>query len=458
MPSNALTVGGGAARGVSAFLQSFTQAKRYEHEEKLQKNAIIVELLSKQLEDPNTTYNDRTKILRSIPQLYGIKQEAIDPLMRMLEASNQEDVQTGERKVNNPVPQIGKTDEETNANIADITSKYGGQSTSTVPTLEKKGNLTPAKLHNILVLKQNEANDKQDIDKQTKLLTVQYELQKNILGKGGYTDKLPYTFDADKNLIMRFRRPADNDIQSVNLGKVTTEAIEKANIANDMPKGKLGQLTQARQIIESYEGDPTSYTSAQYKASKDLLDEFERNGNLTDAKIDSFKQNIFGTPAKPITPAQTIDDNRAQQQMQLTIQKDIDDANAEANAAKARMNTIENDVKLAAQTAMNADKAFAQTEFTISDPEYNKLRSDAEQARAAYNKIKDEYDTASRSEVLAKNKLAGAQNRLRGVNNNSNNPKLKAAIDQVRKNNPTQTANMTDDQIINYLRSKNLIQ
>lgn len=500
---DALSVGGGAARGVKAFLASFQQARMYEQQEKLQKNAVLIEFLAKQLEDPHLKYKDRANIMRSIPGLVGAKSEAFEPLMRLLDASNQEDVEVAPRQAGTPAQKGGIIEGESIEGIkggpnevSKFTDDYGDvitvkgmeslsttgsaatslqqkdtQATNDVPALmEKKGELTPAKLQSLLVLAQNKATDSADIEKQTKLLTLQYNLQKDILGKGGYTVPLPHTFDQDKNLIVRFMRAADGDVLSKNLGKVTTEALLRAGIMANQPKGKFGALQMAHQIVSAYETDPTTYPDWQYKAAKSLLDEVEKTGQVKDAQIKSLTQNITGVPPKPITPAQDRDDVARDTQNRLAIQKDLDDAQAEANAAKARMNALDKkDPKtglsrkdLATNEVVSAEKAFYNTEYTVNDPEYAKQRTDAEQARIRFNEIEKEYNQAAGAEVLAKGKLQGAQGRLKGLGSGGyeSNPRLKPIIDKFRELNKDSPlySTWTPQQIIDYLRQKQLLK
>ena len=54
-------VGAGIASGAQAFVQSFMQARQMKEQEKLQQNAFLVQVLTKQLEDETVPYFQRAK-------------------------------------------------------------------------------------------------------------------------------------------------------------------------------------------------------------------------------------------------------------------------------------------------------------------------------------------------------------------------------------------------------------
>src|SRR5258705_890812 len=83
MPTTSgLGVANGLAQGVDAFTKSFMQARQMKHQEKLQKNMVVVDLLMNQLRDENTPYYERARIIDQIPGLIGAKVER--PLSHIL--------------------------------------------------------------------------------------------------------------------------------------------------------------------------------------------------------------------------------------------------------------------------------------------------------------------------------------------------------------------------------------
>lgn len=424
MPSGkTLGIGLGIKRGTNSFLQNFYQAKQFEMQDKQQKNGVILQALMSQLSDDNIPLFERARILDAIPNLVGAKLDR--PLSETLNLHKY-----NEQLVEDPnqPAQIGQAATKGDVLSSDTTGSpnegqtlpmRGQAATQDVPAGQtERGNLNPNQLKMMLVRAQNKAADEGDVTKQLKILEGSYKLQNQIFGKGGYTERLPFTFDEDKNLIARWRRPSDNDIRTVNLGKSTTEGLEKMNAGLAVPKGKFGQLTMAHQIITSYEADPTSFSTAQYKGAKDLVEEFERNGNLTEAKIESFKQNIYGNPPKPITPSQNVDDERARQQMQIQLQTSADNAEQNAiqsserasSAAQARTNFYEENVKPALERRNAAHQAAdgdtADGDYIKAEREYNRINS------VYLNGPAKDADLALATDNRNKAALKNAQNRL----------------------------------------------
>lgn len=65
-----LAAANGVAQGVNSFLQSFLQVSQMKNQEKLQKNSHIEQLLLSQIQDPNTDYYTRAKMIDAIGSMY----------------------------------------------------------------------------------------------------------------------------------------------------------------------------------------------------------------------------------------------------------------------------------------------------------------------------------------------------------------------------------------------------
>ena len=474
MPSGtARGIGQGLAKGVNSFLNSFYQAKQFEMQEKREKNSVILSIMMEKLKDDDIPLYERSEILRAIPNLYGIKSDAMDSILNMADKTNKQLVDdpnlpaikgkagTQGEIIGGDETLVGATkgDEEagevsTGASTSSPLQLRDTQATEDVAAGKtERGNLTPNQIKMKLVLAQNAANDEQDIEKQTKILTLNYNLQKNILGKGGYTEKLPYTFDEDKNLIVRFMRPSDGEIISKNLGKVTTEALEKANISAGTPKGRFGAIQEANQIVDAAAKDPTAYPEWKVKAAQTLLDELEKTGQVKDAQITALRQGITGTRPPTLT-AVGVDADR-DRTATLQVQKDIDDYSAEASAAQEEVKRLGEAKTAAALEASKIDKQIADNGYEPGENEYKDLMKQKLAHTQRYNQLEEDYNKALRNETLAKTKLGGAKGRLNSVSTGAQggkDPKVKAAIDLVRKNNPDKTATMSDEDIILYLQ------
>lgn len=473
MPSGKqLGIGLGIKAGVDGFLNSFYQAKGYEMQEKQQQNAVILNAVMAQLQDETVPLYERSKILDSIPNLVGAKLKV--PLSQMLHLDEYNKHLTEDP--NQPAVAGSQGEKGGVLSSTETNSPNAGQTLQlkdiqTNPAVAagmiERGNLSVAQIKAQLVKAQNAANDASDIDKQTKILTLQYNLQKNILGKGGYTQQLPATFDTEGNLIVRFMRPADGEVITKNLGKVSTEALEKAKIQNDpnRPKGNLGQLFDAHQIVDAYEKDPTAYPESQYKASKELIDNFNLTGQLKKSQIASLNQGITGNPPKPITPAQSADDARANQQMQISLQTSLDNArstaiqSSEHAASQANISQQFYDNNIAPLKAQmeaalkDADGDTTDTDYLRAQKQYNAANSNW------LNGTKKLADLAKSADISHQANLKAVEERLNQFsqtgqapsNSSINKNVTKAQIDFARRKNPDKTKNMSDQDIISEI-------
>jgi hypothetical protein len=459
--SGALAVGAGIARGADAFLQSYLGAKRLEQEEKLQKNAFVIKVLTQQLEDENLPYYERAKILDSIPPLIGAKLDR--PLSQMMGMDNL-DQETPDPEHLGKEPTTVYDPAAEDAGLASSVTLKG-----TEPQLIRKGDLTPALIKKKLLLETSKAKDQQDIEKQSKLFEINYRLQREILGKGGYNTKIFEGYDDDGNFLLKFMNP-DGDVITKNLGKVDPSVIRKAEITANAPKGRLGQLTQAQKIVGEYETNPSSHSKDEYTAAKALLDDFEKTGQLKEAQTRRITQGVAGT--QPVTPAQRIDDTRAVAQQTAILRANVNtakrqaiDASIEAkNTAAAATAHVTNII----QPLKDEMKKWLDEGGSTTDPEYTQREARLNTETNRYNELKRIADDAKARDESLKNSQREAEDILNNYTSSVSQsaptaevaltPQLKEAIRIIRKNNPDATKDWTDQQIIDYLRAKKIIQ
>lgn len=476
-----LAVGSGIAKGADAFVQNFMQARRMAHEEKLQKNMNIVNIIMGQLHDENIPYDERAKILDTIPQLLGVDKDMERPLSSMmgLDKFNAKTIDDP----NKPAAIPNSLQEDPNANgspkiIGDPNATDGSISTTSQAATSynvkgtqaqqiRQGSLSPAQIKLGLQRAQNKAIDDNDVDKQTKILTLNYTLQKNILNKGGYNKEVFRGYrtktDGTKDYVVTLTNGEDE--RTINLGNVTPDAIEKANITakGGGLKGKLGQLTSAQTTVQEYETDPNSHTKAEYDAAKSLVDDFEKTGKLKDATTVSLGQKIGGTA--PPTPEQTRD-NIAQRQKQVTdLQINRDNIKAQSITASAEAKQMadqlhsmwENEVA-PLQKQIDAKKAAGEDDPS-SYPEYKDLKQEYDKKVREYNALKIKADAAVSKDKGLQSHLADMEGRLKDFSTNAPsvtprrilNPQQQDTIKKIRAKNPAQTKNMSDDDIINLV-------
>lgn len=470
MPDN-LAIGAALSRGANAFYTNFTNTKLLKHKLKLEENAPVVAMLTRQLEDDTISYDEKANIMNQIQRLSGAKNigQNLSDMFGMskyrdkMVANPNEPAQQGQAGTPNKT-MVDPNATNNSMGATDSITMQGTGATQDIPEGQiRQGELSPAEVKLGLVRKQQQFKDASDFKKEAAMLKLNYTLQKEILGKDGYTKELPPTFDDDGNLTLRFMRVSDGDILTRNIGKVSTQAMEIAKINASKPTGRMGQLQQAQNIIAEYEANNTSHTQADYKAAKETIEHFEKTGQLMDAQITALGQKVTGTT--PPTIEQTKDDTISQQRLQLEAKKDFDIAHAEMTAAQTDRDEIGRQKEEAARATEEADKKFGQikNEFSASDAEWKDAEKDANIKRARFNELDRRYHLANNNYMVSATKRTGAEQRMNTVGTNTSNtgssgsvdPKIQPAIDFFRnKNKGTKYEKWTDQQIVDYLRSK----
>lgn len=173
MPNKGLSIGAGIAAGAQSFVQSFMQARQMKEQEKLQQNAFLVQVLTKQLEDDTIPYFQRAKILDSIPQLIGIKKmdRRLSEMMGMDEVLLNEPAEAATKGKEGTSAQDLVDTSVTDSSMASSIRLKGTQATSDVPaSLERKATLRA----NINTVKRQAFEASQDAFNKAKQATDQW--------------------------------------------------------------------------------------------------------------------------------------------------------------------------------------------------------------------------------------------------------------------------------------------
>jgi hypothetical protein len=442
MPNKGLSIGHAVARGGKSFLDSFIRTKQMEQQEKLQKNAFVIDVLMGQLRDENIPYDQRAKILDSIPQLVGAKLDRPLSQMLQLDKFNEQIVKTKEATSGTP-DTFGTKD--TSSGIA-ITRK-GTQGTEA--EFQRQGELTPAIIKRKLALELKRADDEGDTEKAKKIAQIQFDLNEKSYKANGFKITSEGTDENGEYVQILTNNSGEQKVNRLPEGFKPLK-LQIAETRLNKPS------TFIKEREDYWESQGLSAEEANRKALEDANERYKLKQKTGEAYVTSIEQGIKGT--KPLQPAQIADDIRANEQQRLTIQKDIDDNLAEATAAMNDVQELGRQKTEAGTEAAKLDQEFASTEFNATDPEYKDLVRRRQEARDRYNKLTNDYQDARRREVSARGKATAAQGRLKGVGASPViSSQIKSAVQQVRKNNPDKTKNMSDDEIINYLRSKKLI-
>lgn len=465
-----LAIGSGIATGVNNFVNSFMQVRRMKHEEKLRQNDKLIAILTHQLEKDDTlTYDEQANILDQIPPLLGIKNMpsrlsehfGLDKMV----ADPNKPAQKG---------QAGKTSGQISSEFGYGTEELSPnfkptQATEDVPEgTIRKGALSPLQIKQRLVLESRKAEKEGDFDYQARVLQLNYELQRKILGKNGYDKVISKGFDDEGNYIITMAN-SQAETKTINLGKHTPEAIFKAGIESGRPSQQL----KARE--EYYLNDPDnagnprinpktnksySQSEAYAAALEDLNTDFKSKITLREKQGEAVTQNVKGT--KPKTQAQIDDDARADQTTRLKIEEDRDNATADLNAAQGTIVDLTGRKKTA-QQELDSAKAEMETQksnYSPDDPSYRAATTRLNKAQQNFDNLANRLNTATVNHRRANDRLIGANNRLNSIGGNSSSnpivisPEQKQTIDKIRQKNPDTTKNMTDIEILNAARNQ----
>lgn len=444
---NGLAIGAGIAKAGENFTNAFIAARQAKTQDKLQKNAFIVQMLTRQLEDENLSYYDRAKILDSIPQLLGAKLDKPLSVQTGLDEFIKKEIEAGKPAI---AGKEGTPDSYGPANEQGIAiTKKGTQATPDIPATAPVmgGDLTPNLIKKKVALEIKRAENEQNTEQQKKLWEIQYRLQKEFLGRGGYNNELPGTFNEKGEYFVNMSN-SEGDVKSVNLGKVTPDIIRKVEAGANRPSKELQQLE------DKYINDGLSPEEANTKALEDIYKKFKTGVASKEAYVEGQIQRNTGT-APPTAATKTVDADR-DRTYDLQLQSSFDEANAEAQSTYERMQKL-SPMK---QKAYD-DYAKAENELKVLDPdddEYKDKQAQVNRLRNEYAELEKEFRIVDQADILAKAKLAGATQRLQGRTGGTINypDNIKRAIDKVRVNNPG--VNLTDEQIFNVLKNAGKIR
>jgi hypothetical protein len=469
----------GVSRGVKAFMDSYGQAKHYEQQEKMQKHSFIVETLMRQINDPNTPYYERARMIDSIPPLLDIKLER-----RLSEQIGYDKLNERDFEIEPGAPQIaskqGTTAQyspEVSPEGAAITLK-GTEATPEVPALaaktEKYGNLSPAQIKLHQDLRAAREQNVNDIDKQAQILAINYKLQADILGKNGFDKEIFRGYDDNGNFKVTLANSA-GEKKDINLGPVTSEAVRRAQISANRATGRSGQIMQALQIIEARQMGQ-NIPDWQYEGARKIIDHFDKTGQLLEAKTESLQQGLEGT--KPTTEQQDINNAQENQRTLVVLETNRDNLEGELEAATEAAESAKDEANefynVNIQPLKNEMKKWIDDGGNTTDKEYIALNRRLEDFNSQHATKLNQMNRANTKLTNVKTRFNKADSRFRNFKpitsrattsggQNSSSPvdseigQYKSKIDAFRTDpkNKGKVETLTDGQILQILKNAN---
>lgn len=473
-----LGLGAGIADAASAFTNAFMQARQQKNMLELQKNDRLASLLLDQIRDDNTTHYKRSALIDEYQKLYDPKGAANQPLSQIL----------GLHKLDDSDYQIG-TEQPSDASKANVIQQSQSPTNPDAiktgpapnpsevtfadnPITKKYGDLTPNDVKQKLQLDLEKVRDEREIEHAKKL----YQAQNDILKQNNYVIPISESYDPDTKTYTKVMGNNSGETKNIVLHNFKPINLQKAEITakgSGGPKGKLGQLQNAQETVKAYEDDPTSVSKASYLASKSFLDDFEKTGIVKDEQANALHQISSGT--RPITPAQSVDDIRANQDREDKLIGIVDENRRQGTLAAAELNSLGKlkgdydkgtgswgNYKQAEKELKDFQGSNADTARDSDPSKYARLEKNMHEARVRAEDLDRQYDIVAAKNTSYQQSLTDAQKRLddhkkqtSGKGNSTKNL-YQSNIDQFRKDNPSAT--ISDSDIIKLLRGKRIIK
>lgn len=473
---NGLATGAGIANGVSAFTQAFLQARQQKNMMEISKNDRLANLLLDQIKDENTSHYKRSALIDEYQKLYDPK--AKQPLSQILglHKINDEDYVVEEGSKGTPAKPastfVDKNAEQSGyPGMLSSVNLKGTEATQDVPTLTKKyGETTPNEIKLKLQRDLEDVRSKREVEQAKQL----YKAQQEILNADGFNIKVAEGYDAQGNYQVVFKNKP-GEIQKINLGNFRPDVLTKAGItAAGGSSGKPSvfvrdQAGYWQTQINPQTGQKYTQQEAFELAFKDADERFGSQQNLRGVQTDALGQSLTGT--KPITPAQNADDEFRNQQLQLGLQTSLDNFTSQSVAAEADMEAKEAEANNHWNNTVQPIKDRMAT-MEVGTQEYEQQQSRYNAATRDNQHLKNLYNIAKKTNTKLKEQAKAAEKRLKDFSPIKSSTKSTkslsgkiSAVDQkalnVIKNNPKNAsiiAGKSDQEILDYLRSKGIIK
>lgn len=478
-----LGIGAGIAGGVSAFTQAFFQARQQKNMMELQKNSRLADLLMDQIKDDNTPHSTRTALVDEYQKLIDPKGATKQPLSQIL----------GLHKLDDSDYQIG-TEQPSDASKASVIQQSQSPTNPDViktgpapnpsevtfadnPITKKYGDLTPNDIKQKLQLDLEKVRDEREIEHAKKL----YQAQTDILGKNGYTIPISDSYDPDTKVYSKVMANSSGETKTITLNNFKPTTLAKAEITATSKSDKPSvfvrdQMRYWQSQVNPETNQPYTLEESSIKALGDAHNKFTSTESLKEAQTTAL--SLGNTGLKPITPAQSVDDIRANQDREDKLTGIVDENRRQGTLAAAELDSLgklkgDYDKGTGAwgnyKQAEKELKAFqkengpdAATARDSNPSEYARLEDNMSKARIRAENLDHQYGIVAAKNNSYKQSLTDAQKRLdehkkqtSGKGNSTKNP-YQSNIDQFRKDNPSAT--ISDSDIIKLLRGKRIIK
>lgn len=475
-----LGLGAGIADAASAFTNAFMQARQQKNMLELQKNDRLANLLLDQIRDDNTTHYKRSALIDEYQKLYDPKGAANQPLSQIL----------GLHKLDDSDYQIG-TEQPSDASKANVIQQSQSPTNPDAiktgpapnpsevtfadnPITKKYGDLTPNDIKQKLQLDLEDVRDKREVAHAKAL----YQAQTDILGKNGYTIPVSDSYDPDTKVYTKVMANSSGETKTITLNNFKPTTLAKAEITATSKSDKPSvfvrdQMRYWQSQVNPETNQPYTQEESSIKALGDAHNKFTSTESLKEAQTTAL--SLGNTGLKPITPAQSVDDIRANQDREDKLTGIVDENRRQGTLAAAELESLGRlkgdydkgtgawgNYKQAEKELKDFQGSNADTARDSDPSKYARLEENMNKARIRAENLDHQYDIVAAKNTSYKQSLTDAQKRLddhkkqtNGKGSSIKNP-YQSNIDQFRKDNPSAT--ISDSDIIKLLRGKRIIK
>lgn len=396
-----LELGRAIAKGAESFVNSFQQGKMLEQQEKLQKNQIIAQAMQIALQDENVPYSQRFKILDSIPNLYGVKLDR--PLSEQygLHELLDKDIETEQEQTNVQTSSANAKVEGREEGVsAETTSNPYNLITKTPAKTQKFGDLSPAQYKSLIIRRQKQLDDADELQHQTKLLQIQQELQDKSYASRGWEKQGDWFLDEkNKEWVQVYFNPHTNQSREQRIKDVIPQRVVEAEMRGNRPSNFVREREDYWETqINPATGRVYTTEEASQLALKDANERFKADLTYKTGQATRTTQSTTGSV--PVTEAQRRDDERADETNRISRENNLIQLRRQQQEAEAAEGSLSD---------------------LITEQESNVVQRQKE-----FDTIKEDYEPEEQEYQRAEDALNREQGRLRQLKNQQGNTRAKA--------------------------------
>lgn len=459
----------GIEQGARNFLDTYFATKEHKEKNKQRKLAPVMQIIYSQIQDEKTPLNQKIKAMDSIPLLLGIKTDVPLSVQLGLDKLAQEEVDTGETQNVNTEKVVPKRTLKMGLPPSPTGQEVSGETEMELPEtsqfqvqakklLKKRGDMSQADIDLIQKKQLISAQRAEDFEYQYKLAQLNADLQSKTLDKQGWKNNGDWTYDPDtKSWQQEWFNPITKESyqQKLQPGVVPETVVLKQIQASGSGSG--GGLSKAyttlRSAIATSMGKEVGDPDVELQTAKIWKNNFALG-------VINKQQNVEGT--EPIQPGAKFDNNMKV----LQAQQRHADLVASASASENNVNSLATRKAQAWQAAADAKATFdkIKEDYDPEEKEYIAAENNWQGATKTANDLETEYQSALRNHnsiqeqvKLSQKFLSDSGISVGGVPQQSGfSPKMRAAIKAVREANPN--TKLTDEQIAARIRAEKGIE